>query len=72
MDGYGELQCKHLTKKADDALRQIETKLYCAQMPPHITKLHKYSVFGCLLCGSRARARAESWAGVGDQGELYI
>jgi hypothetical protein len=58
MDGYGDSQCQRLTKVANEALKQVETRLYRARMPPNVTKLRECgvaflgpfcAVVGCLL-----------------------
>ncbi|KIM76794.1 hypothetical protein PILCRDRAFT_637453 [Piloderma croceum F 1598] len=43
-DGYGDSQGRRLTKHADDALRQVKTRLYRARTLPHATKLRKYGI----------------------------
>jgi hypothetical protein len=43
-EGYSDLQCKRLTKKAEEALVQLETRQYRASMRDHVTKLHEYGL----------------------------
>jgi len=42
--GYGDSQCRRLTKAADDALSQVETRFYRAHMWPHVTKVFEYGI----------------------------
>jgi hypothetical protein len=43
-EGYGASQSQRLTKKAEEALVQLETKQYRASMKDHVTKLHEYGL----------------------------
>jgi hypothetical protein len=43
-DGYGDSQGRRLTKHTDDALKQIETRLYRARMLPTVTELCEYGI----------------------------
>jgi PD-(D/E)XK nuclease superfamily len=43
-DGYGDSQGRRLTKHADDALKQIETRWYRARMLPTVTELREYGI----------------------------
>ena len=42
--GYGDSQRQRLTKKAEEALVQLETRQYRASMKDHVTKLHEYGL----------------------------
>jgi hypothetical protein len=41
---YSDSQNRHLNKQANNALRQVETRLCCAQMLPHVIKLCEYGI----------------------------
>jgi len=43
-EGYSDSQRKRLTKKAEEALVQLETRQYHASMKDHVTKLHEYGL----------------------------
>lgn len=42
--GYGDSQRNRLTTKAEEALRQLETRHYRAAMKDHVKKVHEYGV----------------------------
>jgi len=43
-DGYGDSQCRRLTKEADNALNQVETRSYRNYVQPHVTKVFEYGI----------------------------
>ena len=43
-EGYGESQCRRLTKIAEEALIQIETKRYRTMIRDHVTELWEFSL----------------------------
>jgi hypothetical protein len=66
MEGYSHSQCKRLTKKAEEALMQLETKQYRASMRDHVTKLREYGLaflgpYCAIVARSLERKQGGAW-----------
>jgi hypothetical protein len=73
--GYSGSQCKRLTKEAEEALVQLETREYRASMKDHVTKLHEYGLafLGpyCAVVGrSLERKQGGGWVVTGTYGSI--
>lgn len=65
-EGYSHSQCKRLTKKAEEALVQLETRQYRASMRDHVTKLREYGLallgpYCAIVAHSLERKQGGAW-----------
>ena len=65
-EGYGDSQRTRLTKKAEEALVQLESRQYRASMKDHVTKLREYGLAfpgpSCAVIGrSLERKQGGAW-----------
>jgi hypothetical protein len=64
-EGYSASQRNRLTRKAEEALAQLETRQYRASMKDHVTKIHEYGLafLGpyCAVVGRSLERRQGGW-----------